>query len=546
MSRMSSVIAGSLFLAGGVISASAIPQSPPPLAVVNGEKVTGAEIQADFTRRHGGHQKFLLGRSEVNDFLNIYIDDRLLVQEAYRLELQSDEAVKTAATDYATRKAVEAFLRDEVEKKAAVTADDVQKAWQTETTHLYLVRQIVVDTRSDADGIAFALANGSDFNALARQCSTAPSNQDGGELDWLGWGVMEPTWEREVFPLYPGETTRPFRSRDGWEIVQLGAINLVDPPDYKEARNKIEGILKKRRLDARRDTLSRELWSKYQVVVTLSDLSPEGLHAAATANPEAPMARWDGGELSVKQFLSGVEWSELAGVTPFRFQTEIDERLRDAVNARLIRLEAIARKYDQAPDVAAAVRWFTEDRMLGLLYRDYILKDVKVSDEEAKQYLADHKAQLSTPEKRKVSHIVASSNEEAEAIRAEIEGGKPFAEVAKARSTDSATAKKGGDLGWITAKEAPGEFQAVFSLEEGAVSEPIESRFGWHLFVVTAIHPPEPMAFEEARADIDKKLMEKKQREQRAVWVKKLRDNATISVNQAGIDEFVRRNVPKS
>jgi hypothetical protein len=320
----------------------------------------------------------------------------------------------------------------------------------------------------------------------------------------------------------------------------------VDPPDFTTAHKRVEGILHQRRLDERRDALTETLWAKYHVALSPIDLMPEGLHAAATADPDAVIARWDGGELALKPFLSGIDWSELAGVAPGRFRTEIEERLRDAVNSRLVRLEAIARKYEQTPEVADAVRWFTEDRMLGILYKDYVLKDVAVSEDEARKYLAEHRSQLSSPEKRKVSHIVAASREDAQAIRAEIEAGTPFAEAAKARSTDSATARKGGDLGWITAREAPGEFQAVFSLEPGAVSEPIESRFGWHLFLVTAIQKPEPMAFEEARAEIDKRLMEKKQSEQRAVWVKKLREHATISVNKAGIDEFVRRNVPKS
>jgi parvulin-like peptidyl-prolyl isomerase len=357
---------------------------------------------------------------------------------------------------------------------------------------------------------------------------------------------MDAAWEREVFPLYPGETTRPFRTRDGWEIVQLGAFNPVDPPEYNDARKKIEGILHKRRLDARREELTESLWSKYHVALAPVDFTPEGLHSAVTADPDGAIARWNGGELTVKQFVSRVDWGELAGFTPGRFGNEIDERLRDAVNERLVRLEAMARKYDRTPDVAASVRWYTEDRMLGVLYKDYVLKGVTISEDEARQYLAEHRSQLSSPEKRRVSHIVAASPEEAEEIRSEIDGGKPFGEIAKARSKDSATAKKAGDLGWITSKEAPGEFQVVFTLQQGAVSEPIESRFGWHLFVVTAIQAPEPLAFEEAKAEIDKRLMEKKQREQRAVWVKKLREHATISVNKAGIDEFVRLNTPKS
>jgi parvulin-like peptidyl-prolyl isomerase len=546
MNRISWVLAGSLLLAVRAAAASALPDSPPPLAVVNGEKVTGAEIQADFTRRHGGHQKFLLGKSEVRSFLDIYIDDRLLVQEAYRLDIQNEESVKAAAAEYAIRKSVEAFLRDEIERKAAVTEEDVRAAWQNETTRLYLMRQIVVDTRAEADSIAFALASGANFNVLARECSTAPSRLQGGEVDWLGWGVMEAGWEKEVFSLYPGETSLPFRTRDGWEIVQLGAISVVDPPELAGAKSRIQGILHKRRVDARREALTELLWSKYRVAVSAVDLTPESLHAAVISDADGPLARWDGGELTVKQFVSRVDWGELAGLTPGRIHTEIEERLHDAVNERLVRLEAMARKYDQTPDVAGAVRWYTEDRMLGVLYKDYVLKGVTVSEDEARQYLAEHRSQLSSPEKRRVSHIVAASAEEAREIRSEIEAGKPFAEVAKARSTDTATAKKGGDLGWIGSKEAPGEFQAVFALEQGAVSEPIESRFGWHLFVVTAIQAPEPLAFEEAKAEIDKRLMEKKQREQRAVWVKKLREHATISVNKAGIDEFVRLNTPKS
>ncbi|MGD9369386.1 MAG: peptidylprolyl isomerase [Desulfobacteraceae bacterium] len=73
----------------------------------------------------------------------------------------------------------------------------------------------------------------------------------------------------------------------------------------------------------------------------------------------------------------------------------------------------------------------------------------------------------------------------ANAIRDQIKGSKPFAELAKAGSQDKATAHKKGDLGWIQ-KGAMGQkfSHAAFSLKAGEVSEPVETAFGYHLITV--------------------------------------------------------------
>jgi parvulin-like peptidyl-prolyl isomerase len=546
MKRAWSLLIATVLLGG---QAPAQPASAPvarPLANVNGEPITGADIQADFTRRHGGHQKFLMGASEVRSFLDIYIDDRLLVQEAYRLDLQDNESVKAAADEYATRKAVEHLLHEEIGRKSRVTEEEVRQAWERETTNLYLVRQIVVDTKQEADTIAFALASGGDFDKLARACSIDPSRLQGGQVDWLGWGIMDAAWEQEVFSLFPGETTPPFRTRDGWGIVQLGAVSNVDPPEFGSSRKRVEGILSQRKLEVSRKNLSELLRARYHVKFPAVELGPEELHAALSKSPDAPVATWDGGELTVGQFVKQVDWATLAEMPPGRFHTESEERLQDAVNAQLIRREAMARHYDEVPEVAAAARWYREDRMLAILYDQYMIKDLKVTDEDLRQYYEGHRSQFSSPEKRKVSHIVLPSLEQAQEVRATIVEGQSFAELAKTRSADTATAKRGGDLGWITAREAPGEFQAVFTLEEGVVSEPIQSRFGWHLFEVTGIEAPQPMPLAEAQPEVRKKVIEQKQREKRTLWVKRLRETATISVDNAGIQEFVQSNTPKS
>jgi len=93
------------------------------------------------------------------------------------------------------------------------------------------------------------------------------------------------------------------------------------------------------------------------------------------------------------------------------------------------------------------------------------------------------------------AHILLPTREEAEAARARVtDGGEDFAAVARELSTDEATAANGGELGWFTREEMVAPFaEAAFALELGAISEPIETEFGWHVIQVLERDPDRPL-----------------------------------------------------
>ncbi|WP_158541624.1 peptidylprolyl isomerase [Pelagibacterium lacus] len=94
-------------------------------------------------------------------------------------------------------------------------------------------------------------------------------------------------------------------------------------------------------------------------------------------------------------------------------------------------------------------------------------------DELAAEYVAE-------PEVR-ARHILVESEEEASRIRAEIEDGKSFEDAAAEYGTDG-TRATGGDLGYFSSGMMVPEFEeAAFALEVGALSQPVQSQFGWHL-----------------------------------------------------------------
>ncbi len=79
------------------------------------------------------------------------------------------------------------------------------------------------------------------------------------------------------------------------------------------------------------------------------------------------------------------------------------------------------------------------------------------------------------------AHILVETEEEAQAVKEEVEGGADFAEVAKVKSTGP-SGPNGGALGWFGAGMMVPEFEtAVMAMKAGEVSAPVQTQFGWHV-----------------------------------------------------------------
>lgn len=106
-------------------------------------------------------------------------------------------------------------------------------------------------------------------------------------------------------------------------------------------------------------------------------------------------------------------------------------------------------------------------------------------------------------EERKARHILVRASEDdarakIDAAAERLAAGEDFAAVAKEVSQDPGSKNKGGDLGWVSAGMMVAPFEdAMFALEAGAVSEPVETQFGWHLIQVQDIRPERVRAFDE-------------------------------------------------
>jgi len=82
-------------------------------------------------------------------------------------------------------------------------------------------------------------------------------------------------------------------------------------------------------------------------------------------------------------------------------------------------------------------------------------------------------------------HILVANEEQCAALKAEIEAGAGFADIAEQHSS-CPSAKKGGDLGNFRERQMVKEFNdVVFSAELHQIHGPIKTQFGYHLIEIT-------------------------------------------------------------
>jgi peptidyl-prolyl cis-trans isomerase SurA len=117
-------------------------------------------------------------------------------------------------------------------------------------------------------------------------------------------------------------------------------------------------------------------------------------------------------------------------------------------------------------------------------------------------------------------------------VRAQIVGGDDFATVARAVSDDPASATDGGDLGWISPGDTVPEFEQVLAESPlGELSQPIKSRYGWHLIEVLERRSHDTTD-ENKRATCVRQIRASKAEEERELWLRRLRAQAYVDIRQ--------------
>ncbi|WP_144391294.1 peptidylprolyl isomerase [Pleionea sediminis] len=192
-----------------------------------------------------------------------------------------------------------------------------------------------------------------------------------------------------------------------------------------------------------------------------------------------------------------VSKNEFETYMDFKRIDKSNEKLRDSYLNDYLERKALTQaiqkteQLDQAK-INAELEEFKKQMIISRYFDSYL--DEKISEQAIRNYYASNSNKYES-KKAQVAHILVRTNssmseEERQAkytqihqVYSQLNAGKSFDELAEKFSEDTISSKKGGVIGWIN----QGAIDPVFSkkvfeeMESGAVSEPFQSSFGFHI-----------------------------------------------------------------
>ena len=240
---------------------------------------------------------------------------------------------------------------------------------------------------------------------------------------------------------------------------------------------------------------------------------------AADANPV--LAKVNGVEIRQSDVALAEEelGPSLAQMDP---ATKKENVLAFLIDLKIVAKAAEDKKLENTEDFKKRLA-FTRNRLL----MDSLLATegkAATTDDAMKKVYEEASKQITGEQEVRARHILVESEDEAKAIKAELDKGADFAELAKKKSKDPG-ASDGGDLGFFTKEQMVPEFSAIaFTLEPGKISDPVKSQFGWHVIKVEEKRNRQAPAFDQVKGQIETYVTRKAQ----ADYVAKLREAAKV------------------
>lgn len=279
-----------------------------------------------------------------------------------------------------------------------------------------------------------------------------------------------------------------------------------------------------------------------------------GLSVAAPLAPDTPLVQDQGVKVTALDF-EGVllripEHARLEARSTYdRVATLVDQ----IYIPRLMATKAREARIDQDPAVQRRLQQ-VQEALLMELYLQHFDKQIKFPnlEQRAREVYKGNPSAFMKNEEVFVQHILVNlvgrtkemALERAKQVHAEVIAAPAdqFTAIAKRLSDDPDAKKNNGELGWSspTGFEVPFAQKLASMKVKGEVSEPVETRFGFHIIKFVDRKPAAIAPFELVQQQLMGREKEKIIKEQRDILLQDLRDSKTVIVYKANVEALVQ------
>ncbi len=554
MTKRDIAIAAVLITFAGIITGCGKSGGGTTLATVGDYKITTDEFNDYYKPMN---RQFPTADEEFADRranLDSLIVKRLFVQAAYDKGIDQSEELARVVLANKEKFLLDVLYQREIADKSVPTAAEV-RAFYNNLEYKVRAYHILVEDLDTAKMIRQRILDGENFEKLAFQYSIDPSaKRNRGDLGYFTWGTMVPEFQKAVFSMKVGEISEPVKTDYGYHIIKL--IDRL-PNDQRFDFESMRPDIERQLLGVKRQQVAADYFKyisdKYKITVDTSICDylihkREGLYPPMLLKTlprgdfdleqldrdekELVLATWDGGQMTVLQYLEKIKDWPQERKPPFDNYKAMADAVFNVNRLELLAQEAYRQGLDNDPSFVRRMKLFRELTMADIMRNDSLPPPDTSSEDAIRAYYDEHIDQYTTPEKIHVFEILLSDEMQAQNLKKKIHSLEEFKEKAMDLTERSGKRASAGDLGYIERRWFPEIFDAAKKMGIGEIGGPVVTNGRYSLFYVADKLEPAVKDYLEVKPQIAQLLQRQSKQDEIQNWVADQKKKVDINVNE--------------
>ncbi len=235
-----------------LLPVAAAAQEDEVVARVNGDAISYSDLamaEAELAAQLEGVPEDV----KLEYLVGLMIDRKLLAAAANGAGMEDNPKVQKRMAYYREKAMGDVYLSEQLNN--AVSDEEARAEYDTRVGGIELkeevrARHILVETEEEAKAVIERLEAGEDFAAVAKEESTGPSGEDGGNLGYFTRDRMVPEFSEAAFALQAGEISGPVKTDFGWHVIKVEDRRTQQLVPFEDVKADIKAELRDQKAQA--------------------------------------------------------------------------------------------------------------------------------------------------------------------------------------------------------------------------------------------------------------------------------------------------------
>ena len=509
------------------------------VASVNGDLITLDEFNRELTAIQQEMAEAKSDRKgDPRGFLNRLVNTRLIIQEARRMGLDELRELKERVDVFS-----KVTLRDELierhVKNIKPDEKEVEKAYK-ESVKEWKIKTILFEKEEDAKRMENGLKEGKGFDEMLKKFLEDKTGKGNEGAGYLKNRELLPEVAEVVTKMKIGSASPIVKIKPGFVIFKLEDVRYPDDPKIKEQvkmgalhQKQMEAIMKyERTLKAKYAKVNEQLLKSldFESKEPGFDKLLKDKRVLVEIKGEKPITVGEFADYMKQQLFHGIN----RAVETKRLNKKKEKTLEEMLQKRILRKEALLLGIDKTESYKKKVKEYENSMVFGAFVQKAVTPDVKLKEEDLKNYYDGHIKEFTYPEMMKITSLAFGKRDDAEKAIVNLRKGTDFQWV-KANAEGQLDRNTKGVLDFdgrlLTTKDLTDEIRKAISGAKAGDFRLYESpQNHYYVLYIQEVVPSKPQPYAEAREKIAKKVYDDKLKKALEEYANKLRAASDVKV----------------